>query len=142
MDPSPLGWKTPARAEGLESVDLAVIVGATTTTAGSYSPSHRGLDGGSRTTAGPSSRSPLLDLSLNPTLVDAVRQLDGTGANGPVGPPRGPFACVTREAGFMAGAGRPTLRVDPAEGQAFRANRLLMPSSAHCTATPVAAWRG
>ena len=27
------------------------------------------------------------------------------------------------------------------QGQAFRANRLLMPSSAHCTATPVAAWR-
>ena len=41
----------------------------------------------------------------------------------------------------MADAGRPTLRVDPTEGQAFRAQRAPMPSSAHCTATPVAAWR-
>ena len=41
----------------------------------------------------------------------------------------------------MAGAGRPTPSVGPAEGQAFRAHRLLLPNSAYCTATPVAARR-
>jgi hypothetical protein len=41
----------------------------------------------------------------------------------------------------MAGAGRPTLRVDPQKDRPSAPNRLLMPSSAHCTATPVAAWR-
>jgi hypothetical protein len=64
------------------------IVGAITTTAGSYSPSHRGPDGGSRPQQG-RRLDPPLDLSLNPTLVDAVRQLDGTGANGPRRPPAG-----------------------------------------------------
>src|SRR5829696_7702815 len=54
----PAGQGRPLRAEGLESVGLAFIsVGATTTTAGSNPPSHRALDEGSRTTAGPSSRS-------------------------------------------------------------------------------------
>src|SRR5215218_11457940 len=41
----------------------------------------------------------------------------------------------------MADAGKPTLRVDPAKDRPSAPNRLLMPSSAHCTATPVAAWR-
>jgi hypothetical protein len=38
---------------------------------------------------------PLLGLSHYPTLAGAVRQLDGTGANGPRRSPAGPFACVT-----------------------------------------------
>jgi len=41
----------------------------------------------------------------------------------------------------MADAGRPTLRVDPQKDKPSAPSRLPMPSSAHCTATPVAAWR-
>ena|SRR5829696_8473383 len=85
---------------------------------------------------------PLLDLSLNPTLVDAVRQLDGTGANGPRRPPAG--AVRLRHAERPDSwpmpedhpAGRPRRRDRPSAP-----NRLPMPNSAHCTATPVAAWR-
>jgi hypothetical protein len=85
---------------------------------------------------------PLLDLSLNPTLVDAVRQLDGTGANGPRRPPAGAVRLHHAE--------RPDswpMPEDPPFGSTAQKdrpsapNRLPMPSSAHCTATPVAAWR-
>jgi hypothetical protein len=65
---------------------------------------------------------PLLDLSLNPTLVDAVKQLDGTGANGPRRPPAGAVRLRHAERpDSWPMPEDPTLRVDPAEGQAFRA---------------------
>jgi hypothetical protein len=85
---------------------------------------------------------PLLDLSLNPTVVDAVRQLDGTGANGPRRPPAG--AVRLRHAERPASwpmPEDPPFGSTPQKDRPSAPNRLPMPSSAHCTATPVAAWR-
>src|SRR5215217_2923350 len=50
---------------------------------------------------------PLLDLSLNPTLVDASDSSTAQARTAPVGPPRGPFACITPKGQIMADAGRP-----------------------------------
>ena len=85
---------------------------------------------------------PLLDLSLNPTLVDAVRQLDGTGANGPRRPPAGAVRLHHAERpDSWPMPEDPPFGSTPQKDRPSAPNRLPMPSSAHCTATPVAAWR-
>jgi hypothetical protein len=85
---------------------------------------------------------PLLDLSLNPTLVDAVRQLDGTGANGPRRPPAGAVRLRHAERpDSWPMPEDPPFGSTPQKDKPSAPSRLPMPSSAHCTATPVAAWR-
>ena len=85
---------------------------------------------------------PLLDLSLNPTLVDAVRQLDGTGANGPRRPPAGAVRLHHAERpDSWPMPEDPPFGSSPQKDSPSAPNLLPMPSSAHCTATPVAAWR-
>ena len=85
---------------------------------------------------------PLLDLSLNPTLVDAVRQLDGTGANGPRRPPAGAVRLHHAERpDSWPMPEDPPFGSTPQKDSPSAPNRLPLPSSAHCTATPVAAWR-
>jgi hypothetical protein len=65
------------------------IVGATTTTAGGHPRSHSGLDEEAEPQQRRRLNPPFLDLSSVPTSAGAVRQLDGTGANGPRRPPAG-----------------------------------------------------
>jgi hypothetical protein len=85
---------------------------------------------------------PLPDLSLNPTLVDAVRQLDGTGANGPRRPPAGAVRLRHAERpDSWPMPEDPPFGSTPQKDKPSAPSRLPMPSSAHCTATPVAAWR-
>jgi hypothetical protein len=77
-----------------------------------------------------------------PTLAGAVRKLDGTGANGPRRPPRGGRSPASRrEARFMpVPEGTSSGRTHRKTGLP-RPNRLVTPSSAHCTALPASAWQ-
>src|SRR5215218_4430579 len=76
---------------------------------------------------------PLLDLSLNPILVDAVRQLDGTGANGPRRPPAGAVRLRHAER-----PGSWPVPEDPSFGRPRSRTGLPRPTGSYCQVAPTA----
>src|SRR4029450_7915891 len=81
---------------------------------------HIDLDGGDPTTAAPSSRSafprpePLSPVGKRPSDSSMAQA-----RTAPVGPPRGPFACVTPRGQIHGRYWKARLRVEPTGGQAF-----------------------